>query len=181
MNICVFASANAVAEAYLAGAEELGFSLGREGHALVFGGYADGLMKACADGFARAGAEIVGVVTDLFEETNQKHPGLTRVVPTRDLSERKAEMIRLSDAFIALPGGVGTLDELFTVLSLKSCGQIPGPVILYNLEGYWDSTLHVLEEMRLKGFIREDMRGACQAAATADEVRKILSGRAKKA
>ncbi len=174
MRICVFASANRVDRVYLDGAEELGYALGRAGHGLVFGGYADGLMKAVADGFARAGAEITGVVTDLFEDTNEKHALLTRVVRTDSLAARKAEMVRLSDAFIALPGGVGTLDELFTVLCLKSCGQVPGPVIFYSLASFWDTQLRVLEEMRAKGFIREDMKGAYAAASTPDEVLALL-------
>ena len=174
MRICVFASANRVDRVYLDGAEELGYALGRAGHGLVFGGYADGLMKAVADGFARAGAEITGVVTDLFEDTNQKFALLTRVIRTDSLAARKAEMIRLSDAFIALPGGVGTLDELFTVLCLKSCGQIPGPVIFYSLAWFWDTQLRVLEEMRAKGLVRENKKGAYSATSTPEQVLACL-------
>ncbi len=174
MRICIFASANRVDGDYLAAAEELGSALGRAGHSLVFGGYADGLMKAAADGFGRAGAEITGVVTDLFEDTNEKHPFLTRTVRTDSLAARKAEMIRLSDAFLALPGGVGTLDELFTVLCLKSCGQVPGPVILYDLKGFWGPLLLLLRQMREKGFLREDMRDAYSAASCPEEVLALL-------
>ena len=175
MNICVFASASPVDEKYLREVEALGFALGKAGHSLVFGGYADGLMKAAADGFVRAGAEVTGVVTELFEDTQVRHPGLTKVILTKDMAARKEEMARISDAFIAVPGGVGTMDELFSVLSLKSVGKIPGPVLFYNIFGFWDGILQAMEKMRAEGFIRDDLRNGYAAASTPEEALGHLS------
>ena len=175
MNICIFASASPVDQKYLDAVEALGFALGRAGHSLVFGGYADGLMKAAADGFARAGAEVIGVVSELFEGTQARQPGLNRVIMTKDLPERKREMTRGSDAFIAAPGGVGTLDEMFSVLSLKSVGQIPGRVLFYNVFGFWDGILGAMERMRAEGFIRDDLKDGYAAADTPDAVLRYLS------
>ncbi len=175
MNVCIFASASPVAEKYLRAVEALGFALGKAGHTLVFGGYADGLMKAAADGFLRSGAGIIGVTSEMFEATQVKQEGLSRIIPTRDLSSRKEEMTRISDAFIAVPGGVGTLDEMFSVLSLKSVGKIPGRVIFYNIFGFWDGILASMEKMRREGFIRDDLEGGYAVLDTPEGVLACLA------
>lgn len=175
MNICVFASASPVDKKYLDAVGALGYALGKAGHTLVFGGYADGLMKAAADGFLRAGARVIGVTAELFENTQEKQPGMEEMILTRDLSERKAEMARISDAFIAVPGGVGTLDEMFSVLSLKSVGMIPGRVIFYNIFGFWDLILAAMEKMRAEGFIRDDLKDGYAALSTPEEVLAYIS------
>ncbi len=176
MKICIFASASPVDEKYLRAAEELGYALGRAGHSLVFGGYADGLMKAAADGFARAGAPVTGVVSEMFEATQARQRGMAEVIMTRDLAERKNEMVRISDAFIAVPGGVGTLDEMFSVLALKSMGKIPGRVLFYNVFGFWDGILGAMDRMRDEGFIRDDLKDGYGAADTPEAALEYLTG-----
>ncbi len=176
MNICIFASSSPVDQKYIIAVEELGYALGRAGHSLVFGGYADGLMKAAADGFIRAGAPVIGVTAELFEDTKAKQRGITRVILTKDLSRRKEEMVRISDAFIAVPGGVGTLDEMFSVLSLKSVGQIPGRVLFYNIFGFWDGILGAMEKMRAEGFIRDDLKDGYAAPEDPEGVLRCLGG-----
>ncbi len=175
MNICIFASASPVDQKYISAVEELGFALGSAGHSLVFGGYADGLMKAAADGFLRAGAGVTGVVSEMFEATQVRQGGLSDVIMTKDLSERKEVMTRVSDAFIAVPGGVGTLDEMFSVLSLKSVGRIPGKVLFYNIFGFWDGILGAMDAMRAEGFIRDDLKDGYAAADTPGQVLQYLS------
>ncbi len=174
MKVCVFASASPVDKKYLDAVEALGYALGKAGHTLVFGGYADGLMKAAADGFLRAGADVIGITAELFEDTQVKQPGMREMILTKDLSARKEEMARISDAFIAVPGGVGTMDEMFSVLSLKSVGKIPGKVIFYNIFGFWDGILSSMERMRLEGFIRDDLKGAYAALSAPGEVLEYL-------
>ena len=100
---------------------------------------------------------------------------MEEMILTRDLSERKAEMARISDAFIAVPGGVGTMDEMFSVLSLKSVGKIPGKVIFYNIFGFWDLVLAAMERMRAEGFIRDDLKDGYAALSTPEEVLGVLS------
>ena len=174
MNICIFASANPVGPEYALPAFELGKALGSAGCSLVFGGYADGLMKAAADGFAAANADITGVVTDFFDSEKDHYPHLTNTVTCASLSERKDRMTRLSDAFIVLPGGIGTLDEVFSVLCAKSCNQAKGAVLFYNTLGFWDEALKMLQDMRRRGFIRSDMDGAYTVCQTPEDALRAL-------
>lgn len=169
MKICVFASANDVPPVYIRSAEELGFYLGQRGHSLVYGGYADGLMAAVADGFCRAGAPIIGIGISQFDGDRKPHPGQTETITARDLNERKRLMMDLADMYIVLPGGVGTLDEVFSVLSVKSIGGTRADVVFYDTEGFWEPLFEMLAGMREKGFIRDDMNGAYRSAARPEE------------
>ena len=170
MKICIFASANDVLPVYARAAEELGYYLGRRGHALVYGGYAEGLMAAAADGFYKAGAPIIGVGIAQFDGDKKIHPGQTETITAADLNERKRIMMDTADMFIALPGGVGTLDEVFSVLSVKSIGGTGADVVFYDIEGFWEPLFGMLRRMREKGFIRDDMNGAYRSAVRPEEV-----------
>ena len=170
MNICMYASANALGPEYTVPVKALCDQLASHGCGLVFGGYAVGLMKVAADAFYAHGAPITGVVTDFFDRTQARHPGLTDVIICRTLSERKDEMARVSQAFIALPGGIGTLDEIFSTLCQKSCGQIDGEIIFYNAARFWSTAVQMLREMKDKGFIRPDLDGAYRVCDTPQEV-----------
>ncbi len=170
MKICVFASANEVDRVYLDAAESLGYYLGSRGHSLVYGGYANGLMTSVADGFYRAGAPIIGVGIAQFDSVKHRHPGQTEGYTAPDLSERKRMMMEIGDMFIALPGGVGTLDEVFSVLSAKTIGCVRGDVVFYNVNGFWNDTIRMLDGMRAKGFIRDDLNGAYRVAVSPGEV-----------
>jgi len=157
MKIAIFLSAAQVAQSYHDATYQLGYELGQAGHTLVFGGYSKGMMRSIADGFADAKASIIGVVPDFLESSYVKHSHLQEVHHAKELSDRKSEMIRLSDAFIALPGGTGTLDELFDVLALKSTRRIHAPVIIYNIDGFYDPLISQLQQMRRKGFIYDEL------------------------
>ena len=147
MNICIFASSCDVGEAYAKAVYDLGCRLGSEGHTLVFGGYGGGLMGAIADGFHDAGAEIIGVIPGFLEEKTENYPHLTKIVRTKELSDRKDEMIALSDAFIAVPGGIGTLDELFSILAMKASQRLDKDILIYNVDGFFDRLLDFLKAM----------------------------------
>ena len=153
MNICVFAASCDVGEDYAKAVYALGKKLGAEGHTLVYGGYGGGLMGDIADGFHDAGAKIIGVVPRFLEEKTENYPYLDEIIRTDELSDRKDKMIALSDRFIAVPGGIGTLDELFSILAMKASGRLQGEIILYNVNGFYDGLLACLKQMERGGFL----------------------------
>ena len=158
MKICVFASSCDVGRDYEKAVYDLGYRLGSEGHALVYGGFGGGLMGAIADGFHDAGAEIIGVIPGFLEEKTENYPHLTQIVRTRELSDRKDEMIALSDAFIAVPGGIGTMDELFSILAMKASGRLDRDILIYNVNGFFDGLLDCLKQMEEGGFLYSELK-----------------------
>ena len=153
MKICVFASSCEVNAKVSEAVYAMGRKLGSEGHSLVYGGYCKGLMADIADGFHDAGAEIVGVVPECFDSDEMNYPHLTELVRVKDLSERKDEMIRRSDAFIAVPGGIGTLDEMFSLLAQKASKLLDKEIIFYNVDGFFDPLLDFLKSMERDGYL----------------------------
>ena len=158
MNICVFCSANDVAPQYVAAAEKLGRWLGREGHTLVYGGANLGLMEAVARAAHEAGATVVGVVPAILEKTGRASDHIDVRVLCDSLDDRKAIMVERSDLFVALPGGVGTLDEIFTVVAAASIGYHHKRVVLLNIDGFWDSLLAMLDDLQSKGVLRPGLK-----------------------
>ncbi len=170
MNICVFCSCSNVGDPYESSVRELGRTLGAAGNTLVYGGFAEGLMGAIADGFADAGAPVVGVVPrDLAEAGRVVHPACREVCQTRGLTDRKSEMIVRSDAFVVAPGGVGTLDELFSVLGMVITHELAAPVVIYNAGGFYDKLRELLSDMEDTGFIRSTLAEALLWASTPEE------------
>ena len=144
MKICVFgASGSELDREYFEAAEELGRLLGRGGHTLVFGAGDRGLMGACARGAAAEGAEILGIAPRFFDEPGVLYQGCTRLILTETMRERKALMEDEAEAFIVMPGGIGTLEEFFEVLTLKQLGCHFKPIALLNTRAYFDA-LHAL-------------------------------------
>ena len=140
MNITVYLGANEGNDPSLRrAAQELGTWIGKSGNGLVYGGSKVGLMGEIAQSALNAGGEVTGVEPQFFVERELQYESLTRLIVTRDMAERKAKMIELGDAFIALPGGTGTLEEITEVMSKVSLNQLDAPCILYNLDGYYDS------------------------------------------
>ena len=140
MNITVYLGANAGNDPALAEAvRELGSWIGANGHRLVYGGSRSGLMGQLAQSALDAGGTVTGVEPQFFVQQELQHDGLTELIVTKDMTERKTKMIELGDAFIAFPGGTGTLEEIAEVMSKVSLGQLDAPCILYDLNGYYDS------------------------------------------
>lgn len=171
MNICVFCSANDVAPQYVAAAEKLGRWLGREGHTLVYGGANLGLMEAVARAAHEAGATVVGVVPAILEKTGRASDHIDVRVPCDSLDDRKAIMVERSDLFVALPGGVGTLDEIFTVVAAASIGYHHKRVVLLNIDGFWDSLLAMLDDLQSKGVLRPGLK---ETLTVVTEVEKVV-------
>ncbi len=154
MRICVYgASGNRLDAAYFEAARELGRLLARDGHSLIFGGGASGLMGACAEGAREGGGEIVGIAPRFFDEPGILFPGCSRFVYTDTMAQRKTAMFEESDAFIALPGGIGTFEEFFETLTLKQLGRHTKPMALLNTLDYYAPLLSMLERAAADGFL----------------------------
>ena len=152
--ICVFCGAKPGADPkYERAARETGRAIAARGWGLVFGGGRVGLMAAVADAALSAGGEVIGVIPRALMAREPGHPGVTRLEIVSDMAIRKQRMIELSDAFVTLPGGLGTLDELFEVLTLRQIRQHARPVGLYNLDGYFDTLLAACREFVARGFV----------------------------
>ncbi len=138
---------------YAEAARETGRAIAARGWGVVFGGGRVGLMAALADAALAAGGEVIGVIPRALMAREPGHPGVTRLEIVVDMAVRKQRMIELADAFVTLPGGLGTLDELFEVLTLRQIGQHARPVGLYNLDGYFDTLLAACREFVARGFV----------------------------
>ena len=148
MNITVYLGANPGNDPALKTAvRELGTWIGQSGNALVYGGSKAGLMGELAESVLDAGGEVTGVEPQFFIDAGFEYDRITRLIVTQDMSERKAEMIRLGEAFIAFPGGTGTLEEISEIMSKICLGHLHAPCIIYNLNGYYDSLRDLLQHM----------------------------------
>ncbi|WP_066925031.1 LOG family protein [Murdochiella massiliensis] len=175
MNITVYLGANEGNDPCLRKAvEELGAWIGNSGHALIYGGSKSGLMGILADSVLRAGGEVTGVEPQFFIENELQHEGLTQLIVTKDMSERKNKMIALGDAFIAFPGGTGTLEEMAEVMSKVSLKQLHAPCVLYNLNGYYDGLKALLHHMIEKGLSSKERQEGIYFAENLDEIKRIL-------
>lgn len=175
MKICVFCSANAgLAPACQRAAGELGRWIGSGGHSLVFGGTDLGLMETVARAAREAGGRVVGVVPERVEERGHTSRLLDVHIPCADLTDRKQLMMAQSDAFVALPGGIGTLDEVFTVAAAATIGYHRKPVVLYNVDGYWNSLVAMLDDLARRGAVRGSWRDVIKVASSLGELSAML-------
>ena len=176
MNITVYLGANEGNDPALKQAvEELGRWIGESGNALVYGGSRSGLMGRLAHSVLTAGGEVTGVEPQFFIDSEVQYDGLTKLIVTKDMTERKTRMIELGDAFIAFPGGTGTLEEIAEVMSKVSLGQLDAPCILYDLNGYYDSLKALLAKMIEKGLSTPQRQRGIRFAANLEEITTILN------
>ena len=175
MNITVYLGANEGNDSSLKEAvRELGTWIGKSGNNLVYGGSESGLMGEIAKSVLAAGGEATGVEPQFFIDKGFEYGGLTRLIVTKNMSERKAKMIELGDAFIAFPGGTGTLEEISEIMSKVSLNQLNAPCILYNLDGYYNSLNELLNHMIEKGLSSEERQKGIYFADTLEDIIKIL-------
>jgi len=151
MNICVFCSANDVDEAYVAATRRLGELIAERKYTYVYGGADKGLMKVIADVVERAGGTIVGISFELLR--SEVRQGSHELIMERDLAARKARIVERSDAFVVLPGGLGTFDEVTEVLELKKHRLHKKPIVVLNTNGFYDGLQQQLERMHAEGFL----------------------------
>ena len=154
--------------------EELGRWIGESGNALVYGGSRSGLMGRLAHSVLTAGGEVTGVEPQFFIDSEVQYDGLTRLIVTQDMTERKTRMIELGDAFIAFPGGTGTLEEIAEVMSKVSLGHLDAPCILYDLDGYYAGLKALLAHMVEMGLSSPERQSGIYFAKELDEIKSIL-------
>jgi len=165
--VAVFCGARAgLGPQWVAQAHAVGEGLARRGWGLVYGGGKVGLMGAVAQGALVAGGEVIGVIPERLRTRELAHEGVTRLEVVADMAERKTRMIELADAFITLPGGLGTLDELFEVLTLAQIGYHRKPIALFNPSGYWDALLAACRVMVEHGFLKPEDAALLRCADT---------------
>ena len=175
MNITVYLGASSGNDPTLeTSVRALGRLIGESGNALVYGGSKNGLMGALAESVLRAGGEVTGVEPQFFIDKGYEYDEITTLIVTRDMAERKTKMIELGDAFIAFPGGTGTLEEISEVMSKVSLKQLAAPCILYNLDGYYNDLIALLHRMIEKGLSSEERQAGIYFAENLDEIKRIL-------
>lgn len=177
MNITVYLGANAGNDPALRDAvRALGRWIGESGNALVYGGSKNGLMGALAESVLAAGGRATGVEPQVFVDQGFLYDELTELIVTRDFPERKAKMLELGDAFIAFPGGTGTLEEIAEVMSAVSLGHLDAPCILYNLNGYYNDLKALLGHMIDKGLSSPRRQHGIYFADDLREIASIING-----
>ena len=174
-SVAVFCAASEnIAPGYFEAAAQVGAMLGRLGATLVYGGARFGLMEATARSAKEAGAHIVGVVPDVLVERGRVSSLLDEHIPCRNLSDRKDIMLERSSILVALPGGIGTLDEIFHVMAAATIGYHGKRVVFYNVNGYWDGLLSVLNSMQDAGFLRGDVEKFMAVASSIEQLENLI-------
>lgn len=168
--VCVFCgSGDGARPEYVATASELGRRIAESGYGLIYGGACVGLMGAIADAALAAGGEVVGVIPDVIMDREIGHCGLTELCVVRTMHERKALMADRADAFVALPGGYGTMDEFIEIVTWAQLKIHSKPCVLVNLNGYYDGVLKFFDTAVAEGFISQQNRGLVQVARDTHE------------
>lgn len=177
MRICIFGASGRELDArYYAEAEAVGRLIGENGDSIVFGGGAEGLMGACARGVSTAGGDIVGIAPRFFDEPGILYDKCSRMIFTETMRERKQRMQEESDACIVLPGGIGTLEEFFEILTLKQLGRDDRAIVLLNTLGAFDAMLRMLEELAERRFMSKNCLELYFVAGTPEQAMEYLAG-----
>lgn len=156
MKICVYgAASNAIGKTFLDAGHELGEKLAKRGHSLVFGGGNSGMMGAAARGTHDGGGHITGIAPSFFNVDGILYPLNDEIIYTETMRQRKQKMEELSDGFIVSPGGIGTFEEFFEILTLKQLGRLSKPIAILNTDGYYDSLLEMLRHTAETNFMSE--------------------------
>jgi uncharacterized protein (TIGR00730 family) len=175
--VCVFCgSRDGANPAYLAAATALGSAVAGRGWGLVFGGGRVGLMGAVADAALAAGGQVTGVIPDALWRREVGHTGLSELLVVGSMHERKQEMADRADAFIALPGGFGTFEEFFEVLTWAQLGFHAKPCILLDVEGFWDPLAMMVDRATEEGFIPRANRDLMLTAPSVEDALDLVAG-----
>ena len=172
MKICVYGAASSLIDkSFVEAGEELGRKMAQRGHGLVFGGGRSGMMGAPARGVRQEGGEVLGISPRFFEESNPEvaFEDCTEFIHTETMRERKRLLDESSDAFIVAPGGIGTFDEFFEILTLKQLGRHNKAIVIFNIDGYYDNMLRMMEVSINKNFITTDCVDLFKVTSTIDE------------
>lgn len=172
MNICLFGAASALIDTdYMKAVEELGEMMAKKGHTMIYGAGATGLMGAAARGMSKVqGRKIVGIAPRFFDTEGILYKQCSEMIYTETMRERKSLMEEKADAFIMVPGGVGTLEEFFEVLTLNQLGQMHKPIAVYNINGYFNDLYELLEHVVKAHFAEEDILRMLTMYESAEEM-----------
>ena len=155
-NVCVYCGSSNVADNYKQAATTLGTAIAKEGWGVVYGGGRVGLMGLVADSALKAGGQVYGIIPEHIQEKEVQHEDLTELHVVDTMHVRKQMMVDRSQAFVILPGGLGTLDELFELLTWKQLGLHDKPIVIVNMDNYWKDMLKTVHYIADQGFMRED-------------------------
>ncbi len=174
--VCVFcgAAARAAPEFYDL-ARATGALVAASGWTLVYGGSKSGTMGAVADGALASGARVIGAIPRHLEEREQMHPGLTECHVVDTMHQRKQKMVELSDAFIVLPGGFGTMDEVFEGITWRQIGLHDKPFVIVNHQGFWQPLIDLIDQMGRHGFIRPEDKDLFVVVDRLDQIPAALA------
>ncbi len=175
--LCLFCGSNAgSSDVYTEAARAFGAAVAQRGITLVYGGGSVGLMGEGANAALAEGGRVIGVITEQLLRAEVAHGGLTELEVVNSMHARKARMTELSDGFVVLPGGLGTLDELAEILTWNQLGIVTKPVVLLDVDGYWAALHEWVESAVVSGFVRPSHRMLLQRAATVDEAIALATG-----
>lgn len=173
--ICVYgASSSHIDEKYKAAARRLGLLVAEAGYALVSGGGRGGLMAEAIEGATERGGTTIGVLPQFMVDREWQHPALTTMITTPDMHTRKRTMASHASAVVAMPGGIGTLEELMEIVTWRQLGLYAGTVVILNVAGFYDPLLSMLERCAEQGFMRPGSDRLWHVAADADEALRII-------
>ena len=169
-SVCVYCgSSGNVNPAFRQVATDVGTLLAKEGIRLVYGGGHVGLMGLVADSVMQNGGQVTGIIPHFLDQLEVGHPGLTELIKTENMHDRKMRMAELSDGFIVLPGGLGTLDETFEILTWKQLKLHDKPIVILNTEGYWDHLIELIHHQVAENFAKQAHLDLFTVATSAEE------------
>lgn len=176
MNICVYgASSNLIADIYISACEDLGRKIAKDGHTLIFGCGAAGVMGASARGAKEAGGEIIGITPEFFNVDGMLYEDCDQVIRTETMRERKRILEEKSDAFIVAPGGIGTFDEFFEILTLKQLSRHTKAIVIFNINHYYDELLAFLDKAVKQEFLKNESLKLFEVFDNADDIMNYLA------
>lgn len=175
ITICMYgAASNRIDRKYVEAVEEFGRRIAQRGNRLIYGGGSNGLMGACARGVISRGGVVIGVTPHFLHVMEPVFEECTETIRTESMAMRKQVMEENADAFVIVPGGIGTYDEFFQTLTLKDLGRHHKPIVLYNAYGYFDPTIHLIDEGIRSGFIGEHVAEAYTVADTIEDIFRLI-------
>ena len=171
MNICVYGAASSeIDKSFIDAGEELGRKLVERGHGLVFGGGANGMMGAVARGVHQKNGDILGIAPGFFNVDGVSYDECTEFIHTDTMRERKRLLDEKSNGFVISPGGIGTFDEFFEILTLKQLGRHNKPIVIWNLNNYFENMENMMQVSVDKKFVTDDCRELYKVCNTTDEI-----------
>lgn len=180
MTVCIFAASSSRTDVEFArAASRLGRLLAGEHFDIVYGGGGIGLMGKLADAVLEAGGKITGIIPSFMKEEGWGHPGINEMIVSENMGDRKKRIFDMADAVVALPGGMGTLEELTEAITLKQLSLFHGRVIILNTLGYYDPLFSFIDNMVAGNFLRKEHKGIWEVAGTPEEVLSILRRKGK--